>query len=241
MVHFYSFWRGIYQAWLFVFAFVVLQYRQAYIVLSTKNIGKSILCFVMVVFLLIRCVCMKRVLVGLVVLGLAGCVYALPYIAVNDLKESVKAKDAEAIEERVDFVRLRMSLKDQFNSVMMAKMDEESDKIKNNPFMGLGMMLASSMVDKMVDASITPAGLRRMMAGEKPIQKKSVKEDGKEAERVDSQFEEARMGYDSDSKFSVYVPSRSKKTGEVKEVRLVLRRDGLTWRLTDVILPLPSK
>jgi hypothetical protein len=45
---------------------------------------------------------------------------------------------------------------------------------------------------------------------------------------------EASYGFDSLSTFSVRVPH--KETGE--EIRLVLTRSGLDWKLSDVVLPI---
>ena len=46
-------------------------------------------------------------------------------------------------------------------------------------------------------------------------------------------FQHARYRYDSLSRFSVWVPSDNGQ-----ETRFVLQRDGLSWKLVNVILPL---
>ena len=87
----------------------------------------------------------------------------------------------------------------------------------------------------MVDALITPAGIANMMRGNEPKDVNSEspsndnKMDGKEP------FDEARYSYDSISKCSVYV-----STEDGDEIRFVLVRDGIKWKLANILLPIDT-
>lgn len=92
------------------------------------------------------------------------------------------------------------------------------------------MAFAVMMVDKMVDAYVTPAGITQLMAGEKPGT--SQVEDG--SGRTSSKpLAIASMSYESLDKFVVLV-----KGDDGEGAKFVLRRRGLGWKLTDIIVPL---
>ncbi|MDG9925433.1 MULTISPECIES: DUF2939 domain-containing protein [unclassified Pseudomonas] len=162
-----------------------------------------------------------------------------PYITVFQIKQAAKARDAEAMAEYVDFLSVRASLKDQLNAFVM-KRAAESENLKNNPFAALGMALAGTFVEKMVDSYVTPDGLTALMAGDKPEKPGSrppttdrpESSGGSEKEP----FANASYGYEGFSKFVVEVTD---KQGEA--VRFILRREGLFgWRLSDIRVPLGS-
>lgn len=148
---------------------------------------------------------------------------ATPYMAVSNIKDSIVEKDSEELSENIDFPVLRQNLKDQLNAKMMENM---ADELSNNPFAALGMGLASTMVDGMIDGFITPAGLAQSMQGKK------ARSSSTGNVNKDELFKDARFTYDSMSKFSAWVPNED---GE--EIRFVLKRDGLNWKLVNMVLP----
>ncbi|PQA47452.1 DUF2939 domain-containing protein, partial [Amnimonas aquatica] len=100
--------------------------------------------------------------VGVLVLVI-GYVVAGPFLTIHQIKGALKERDKEALAERVDFPVLRTNLKEQFNERLM---DEMSSSQHADGFAAFGMMLASKLVDVMVDAMVTPSGIARLMSGE---------------------------------------------------------------------------
>jgi TonB family protein len=165
------------------------------------------------------------------------------------MKVAVKQHDSEALSSCVDFPVLRMNLKDQFNAMMLQRSGRD---LKDNPFGALGMALASTVLDNVVNAFITPAGLANIMEGHRPQQPDSGNEgeNGPQAGGGLSQQSEAGEGlretngpkrqpfknykysYDGLSKFSAWV-----QNDEGQEIRFVFSRDGLSWKLTNILIP----
>ena len=182
---------------------------------------------------------MKKWLWVIPVLLVAAYVFALPYITVYQIRQAVAERDSVALSEHVDFPGVRQSLKDQFNAMLMGKI--QSDEMKDNPFAALGMALVGPLVDKMLDVYITPAGIEQLLSGEKPSIKnvKKIKQasenipnptpetTGKSTEK--KPLADVALGYKSASRFEV----KDNKNG----VRVILRRKGLTWTVTEIILP----
>lgn len=173
---------------------------------------------------------------GKVVLGIAAGLFAIyvvaaPYITVHQMKSAAKSHDGEALSEHVEFPSVRQSLKDQMNAMFAKKMAED-DNMKNNPFAAFGTALSGMMVDKMVDAYVTPAGITHLMVGEKP---RPLAEQGEEATSSTARkpLSGATMSYESLDKFVVKV-----KGNDGGEGKFVFRRRGFGWKLTDIIIPL---
>jgi len=181
----------------------------------------------------------KKSAFGVLVFLVLAYVFALPYITLYQIKQAVDERDSVALSEHIDFPSVRQSLKDQLNATLMGKM--QSDEMKNNPFAALGMALAGPLVDKMLDVYITPAGVEQLLAGEKPSIKNAKKikhvEEGA-ANNSSSHQEDAAeqkpladvaLGYKSTNRFEV--------EDQKKGTRVVLRRQGLTWKVAEILFP----
>ena len=101
----------------------------------------------------------KWVLAAIAVFVLfVGAYLASPYLAVHHFRSVAKSGDASQLEQAVDFPRVRESLKGQFNAAMAARAGSDP-ALKDNPFAGLAMMMGPAIVDRMVDALVTPDGV----------------------------------------------------------------------------------
>lgn len=109
----------------------------------------------------------RRVWIGLaaaVVALLVGWYAASPYLAMGALQEAARTGDRDKLEELVDFPRVRESLKADFSAAMMKKAQDDAS-MRDNPFAGLAMMLVPALVDRVVDAAVSPEGIARMQQG----------------------------------------------------------------------------
>jgi hypothetical protein len=104
--------------------------------------------------------------------------------------------------------------------------------MKDNPFAALGAVFAGMMVDKLVDSYVTPAAITQLMAGEKPQPTAGQSEETPNSSSR-KPLADASMSYESLDKFVVRV-----KGNDGGEGKFVLRRRGLSWKLTEIIAPL---
>jgi TonB family protein len=157
-------------------------------------------------------------------IGLAGVYFTVaPYITLSSMRSALTAGDSAALEDLVDFPRLRESLKGQINAFMLKQMASE---LKDNPFGGLALALAPKMVDTLVDASVTPVAIEAIARGERP----NAASGSQPSQRVP--FSDYRVTRETLDRFSVWVRGQD---GE--EMRLIFHRYALRWKLTGAIIP----
>ena len=158
-----------------------------------------------------------------------GYVFATPYITAYQMKVAAEARDGEALSEFVDFPALRQSLKDQMGGMLFKEMSEGVKE--GNPFSAIGTAFASMIVKGVLDAYVTPDGLMELMKGRKP----DSESNGGEAtgQPPSGPFSDISLSYDSFSKFSIITRDHATDM----EVKFILKRRGIQWKLTEVILP----
>jgi Protein of unknown function (DUF2939) len=162
------------------------------------------------------------VLVGLVIVALVGYAAVGPVITIYQIKSAVEQQDSEKLSEYIDFPTLRTNLKEQLNSEMMK---QAATGLKDNPILALGLALSPKLVESIVDSFVTPSGISNLMAGK---QQHAQESSGRQRWEP---FKNSRYTYDSSSKFSVWV-----KDDKCEEIRFVLTRDVLSWKLSNIII-----
>ena len=176
---------------------------------------------------------MNKKLIGAliaVVVVICGYLYASPYLALNSIKNAAQAGDSEKVSKYIDYPSVRQSFKDQMNAMMMKEMTNQ----KNDGFAALGAMLASTMVDKMVDGIVTPEGMTLMLQG------KNLKESQRSNTPIESEAKQEKQkpeyssGYTSMNDFEVLIKDQDK----AKEVKVHLVRDGLSWKINKIAVPM---
>ena len=111
-------------------------------------------------------------------------------------------------------------------------MKQSASELEENIFIALALTLATTVTDKIVDSFITPSGLSQLMEGGKNTDGNTQKiEVSKKQDK--ELFKEVRYTYDSLDKFSVW---SSNYRGE--EIRFILRRNGLVWKLVNIEIPM---
>jgi hypothetical protein len=157
---------------------------------------------------------MKKAFFILLILA-AGLFYGSPYYTMYKLEQATKTGDSAAFNELIDFEALRRSFKEQIN----AQVDREAGGFP-------AAALTSLFTDQIIDSYVSPAAIRTLLAGKKP-------ESGSSLENDEIQFEKFDTRFVSLSLFEIKV-----ETTHEKPVFVLLGRDGLTWRVKEVILPL---
>lgn len=170
------------------------------------------------------------VIFGLIILIL-GYLYVSPYLAINSIKSAAQAGDSEKISKYIDYPSVRQSFKDQMNAYMFKEMASK----EANGWEALGAMMASTMVDKMIDAMITPEGMTLMLQGK---DLKSTSSNGSDDHQVSEAKKEPKPDYSSRytsmNDFEVVIKDQDK----AKEVKVMMVRDGLSWKVNEIIVPL---
>ena len=140
---------------------------------------------------------------GLVIIILIVALFlGSPYYAVHNFVSVAKSADVDQIDAAVDFPRVRESVKSQLNAMLTARMQSDP-AMRNNPFAGLGMMLAPAFVDRMVDGTVTADGIATMVKQGKMAQPGS-------AQPAPDSNTEISYGYSSLDRFRMKVSQRGK-------------------------------
>lgn len=105
----------------------------------------------------------KPALIGTAILAalLAAAVYASPHWQLYRMRAAVEARDVQALAQYVDFPRLRESVKLQLMRRLGA--DDGPAQSRKNPFAALGQRMVLAVVDPVVDAAVSPAGVAAML------------------------------------------------------------------------------
>src|SRR5476649_634211 len=110
----------------------------------------------------------KSVVIALmvvVVVAVLGVIYASPYIALDRLKRAADARDAQTVNQYVDFPLLRESLKDQVGQLLTRKIDIQKS---GNPLAMIGAMIGAALIGPLVDSYATPDGVAAILNGIPP-------------------------------------------------------------------------
>ena len=174
----------------------------------------------------------KKLIVALiaVVVVICGYLYASPYLALNSIKKAAQAGDVEKVSAYIDYPSVRQSFKDQMNAYMVKDIASNDA----NGWEALGTMIATTMVDKMVDGIVTPEGMTLMLQG------KDFKESLKPhtAQSSDQSSSKEKLDYStrylSMSLFEVTL----KNPNNDKKLKVIMERDGLSWKVKKFVVPL---
>ncbi|CAE6756292.1 hypothetical protein R70006_03283 [Paraburkholderia domus] len=104
-------------------------------------------------------------LIVIAVIAALGFGYASPYMALNNLKRAADARDAQTVNEYVDFPALRESLKQQVTGLLTRRIDAHGN---GNPFAAIGAMIGVALIGPLVDAYATPDGVAALLNGMPP-------------------------------------------------------------------------
>ncbi|WP_244142637.1 DUF2939 domain-containing protein [Paraburkholderia phenoliruptrix] len=110
----------------------------------------------------------RPLVVTLIVIALIaglGFAYASPYIALNNLKRAADARDAQTVNQYVDFPALRESLKQQVTGLLTRRLDAHGN---GNPLAAIGAMIGVALIGPLVDAYATPDGVAALLNGMPP-------------------------------------------------------------------------
>jgi len=170
-------------------------------------------------------------LVAIFVLIIGGYYYASPYLVLNSIKGAAQAGDSEKVSAYIDYPSVRQSFKDQMNAYMVKGMASK----ETDGWEALGAMIATTMVDKIVDAAVTPEGMTLMLQGKdfgdslKPTPKETSTHQSSTKAKLDYSTR-----YLSMNMFEVTL----KNPENDKELKVIMERDGLSWKVKKIVVPM---
>lgn len=173
---------------------------------------------------------MKKVvwLVGIFLVLMIGYIAAGPFVTFSAIKTSIREQDSVKLSENIDFSKLRKNLKEQ---LIVAMMKDSVKKLKNNPYQALAAVIARKTADGIVDSFVTPSGIASIMEENEPAINGGT--ESMTPPNKDNAFNNTRFSYDSMNSFSIWFTNE-----KGKEIRLVLNREGVAWKLVNIIIPL---
>jgi hypothetical protein len=196
---------------------------------------------------------MKKIIgfIVLCALVIAGYAAAGPFLTIYQIKSAIERQDEEKLARLVDFPALRASLKGQL-AALAAK--EAAAGSKDSPLASLAAGFSARLAEGLVDSLVTPAGITSLIGGLRPetapgnrqgpgpspdapkpppgMDPGGARPPEEPTGPQPELFPNARYTYDGLSRFSVWV-----KEDRCREIRFVLIRGGLSWRLEQIVLP----
>jgi hypothetical protein len=173
---------------------------------------------------------MKKI-AGLLVFLVAVYV-AYPYFALYRLGEVLRTQDADAVESKVDWPRVRQGIKDDVNAALLAKVNPDDA----NPLAGLGVALAGKLASPVVDATVTPSGLIAVANADRPTLATLVTQIYVSGS-VDQPLPRLiHSGFSGPATFDATIMPRG-ATSDDGAIHLRLELEGGYWMLTRIRLP----
>lgn len=163
-------------------------------------------------------------LVALLVFALAAFWYWSPFLALRQLQAAAKAGDGPAFNERVDYPRLRESVK-------AGILGQQAATPSDNVLGSVGRAFGEALVARMIDALVQPDMVMRMM------DKGRLKVEGSERDAAE---EDDKKDWFSERQGADRLIAWIGKKGQAREERLglVMERYGFaSWRLVGLNMP----
>lgn len=152
--------------------------------------------------------------------------FASPYTALRGIQQAVADNNADAVSEHIDYDVLRANMKLRVGGYMLETTAPSMPKL----FKDLALSQASVVIDKAVDAYVTPETLKRVMEI-KPVQGSNAKDAVAIQRTWDIQWRTERKGL---NEIWLHVASTNSKYAG-REVVVYLRRvSGITWKVVDI-------
>lgn len=164
---------------------------------------------------------------------LLGYVAAGPFLTVHAIRTAVKDGNTGELSKHVDFAAIRLSLKAQVEDYIVRR---AGPQVQSSLFGSLGLSVANGLAGTAVDAIATPMGIGAVLEGRKVFKRfdgSATRRDAYEPVAPAEPLKDLSYRYESPSRFTATV-----NNADGDPVVFVLTRDGLSWQVTDVRLPL---
>lgn len=183
------------------------------------------------------------IVIGLCLLIVVGYTISGPFMVIPKIRSGIIDRDPENLAENIDFPTLRTNLKEQFNYAIMKS---AAPALKKNPLTSLRMAFVQKLTESEVDSLVTSSGLANLNGGPEAQRSRGAvitafsaiseqltdKIQNTNSNEKPQPLRKMRYTFDGLSKVSAWV-----KNGKYAEIRFILTRDGLSWKLSNIIVP----
>ncbi len=158
--------------------------------------------------------------------------YFSPLWTMHKIYSAANEKETDRLSDYVDFPALRENFKAMAMTAIANAMpkNEEAD----NPFAKLGMMLATTLVNSMVDAMVSPAGLTSLIATGKPPNLQNLAKNEQERTSADQKID---LGFSYTAWDRVLIFRKD----HFEDGHFIMRRNGVwSWKLVAIKMPIDT-
>lgn len=166
-----------------------------------------------------------------------GYYLASPYLAMQGLRSGFLSRNADQVNQYIDYPSLQSDIKAQLGSMMLRNMQSDPE-MAANPFSGFAMAMITPMVNSMVDTYVTPSGMKSVLEASSTQQSDAIKDQTAQnlverKKEFDKALQKTSIGYDGLNKFQLTATA-----DDGKKTKLVFNRQGFAeWKLKSVLLP----
>lgn len=167
-----------------------------------------------------------KMAVPILLVAVAALYLGSPYLSASGFSSAMKEYNAAEASEYIDYTRVRQGLKDDLSAEIAEIAMQESE---DNPFAAAGAAFAGTLVNGMIDKTVTPAGLEKMLSN-------AEKSKSSEEPKIEYDTE-----YDGLNRFLVTMTQKADGRKIEDPITLVFERQGLfDWKMVEVDLPMES-
>jgi len=190
--------------------------------------------------------------VGVLVAAVALASYASPYWTLHQMRAAIDAKDASAFSSYVNFPAVQDSIKSQLTASMRQKLGGAGEA-QDNLFANLGMAIGAGVINRMVDALVSPESVMGMMArgktsasgallGQLPPQSSGADAGTPQAAASRDNAEGGGQRPDYSMRYQNWsTVIATAKQGDMEQGHFIFKRDGLlSWKLVGLDMHLDN-
>ena len=178
---------------------------------------------------------MKKWIIAVVVLmalAIGGYVVAGPYLTIRGISNAIEQRDTGKLQRYVDFPALRVNLKAQVNDYVVR---QAGSQMQSSLFGAVVVGVLGNVTGAGVDTLVTPLGVAALLQGDSAWKRATGDTVGGDTWGPPSPAKplaDTHGRYESLSRFTA-----TTRLQDGRELVFVLSRQGLRWRLTNIILP----
>jgi hypothetical protein len=171
------------------------------------------------------------IIVGILILALgAGAIYGLPYVTIYRIIAALETKDTRQLLELVDFPQIREDVK----RFAETKLQSGPADAKPDPWGQIRKSATSQVIAGALAELVTPEGLVNFV--EQRLDAVATVQEGTNMTKLTAWplfvalIGNADLAYASPSECTLAV-----KVSDNGQIRFILRRNGVAWRLTNIV------
>lgn len=174
---------------------------------------------------------LPAVIAALVLLG--AYVIGGPYLAIRGISQAIEQRDTGKLARHVDFGAVRVNIKAQLNDYVVRR---AGTSVQSSLLGQVALGVAGNLTGAGVDTFVTPLGIAALLQGDS-LWKRAIGDTvGGDTWAPPSPAKPLANTTGRYESLSRYTATTHLEDG--REVVFVLSRQGLRWRLTNIVLPL---